>query len=255
MGIYGTIMGDIAGSRFEFYRPKNLNVNHINLFADECDFTDDTVLAVATKWAIINKKSFTEAYRKFGRQYPHRGYGGRFESWLYTENPQPYNSYGNGSAMRVAYVADHFNTEKEVLEVAKESAIVTHNHPEGIKGAQVTALCSYMARTGASKKEIEEYAKKQYGTYYFENSEELIRSQYQWNEICQDSVPLAIRCFVDSNSYDDFLRKVISYDCDTDTICAIGGCIAENYYKGTGHVEQQVLKRYLTSQLFRIAMD
>lgn len=252
MGLTGTILGDIAGSKYEFYRPKLFNPNTAPLFTTENDFTDDTVLAIATKYAIDNGISFTAAYQKFAREYPDRGYGGNFENWIYSKNPQPYNSYGNGSAMRVAYVADKYNTEKEVLDMAKETAIVTHNHSEGIKGAQVTALSSYMARTGATKTEIKKYAITQYGNYYFDTSLDVLRKNYIWNEICQDSVPLAIRCFLESVSYIDFLRMVLSFDCDADTICAIGGCIAENYYNGTGLSEYLLLKQYLDTKLLDI---
>jgi len=256
MGLYGAIIGDIIGSRFEFAKPRGLNVNTVKLLTADCEFTDDTVLALATKYAIEKKTSFATAYAKFAKMYPYRGYGGRFEQWTRSKDLQPYNSYGNGSAMRVAYVADKYDTEKEVLEVAKETAIVTHNHPEGIKGAQVTALCGFMARTGATKKEIEEYAIRKYGDYYFETPIETIRENYKWNEICQDSVPLAIRCFLDSENYEDFIRKVFSFNCDMDTICAIGGGIAENYFKGCGleFIDTMILKKYLDNYLFLLAV-
>lgn len=252
MGLYGTIIGDIIGSRFEFAKPRGLDMSKVKLLASDCEFTDDTVLAIATKYAIEKKTSFATAYAKFAKMYPYRGYGGRFETWINSSDLQPYNSFGNGSAMRVAYVADKYNTEKEVLDVAKETAIVTHNHPEGIKGAQTTAMCGFMARTGATKKEIEEYAIKKYGDYYFETPVNEIRKNYKWNEICQDSVPLAIRCFLESENYESFIRNVFSFDCDMDTICAIGGGIAENYYKGCDLElnETMILKRYLDTYLF-----
>ena len=172
--------------------------------------------------------------------------------WIYSDNSQPYNSYGNGSAMRVAYVSDVCSTKEEVIRLARETAIVTHNHPEGIKGAVVTAVASFMARTGSSKDEIKKYAIEEYGNYYFDKPLDTLRKEYYWNEICQDSVPLAIRCFLESESYEDFIRKVFSFDCDMDTICAIGGGIAENYYGGC-HLdisETVILKKYLDTYLF-----
>ena len=252
MGLIGTIIGDIAGSQYEFGKPEKFNCRTAPLFTEGSDFTDDTVLAIATKYAIDNQISFTKAYQKFAREYPGRGYGGNFYEWIYSDNPRPYNSYGNGSAMRVAYVADFYSTEKEVLDVARESAIVTHNHPEGIKGAQATAMCSYMARTGANKFEIRKYIVDQYGDYYFKTPVNRIFRKYNWNEICQDSVPLAVRCFLDSEDYVDFLRKVLFFDCDADTICAIGGCIAENYYKTIGLSTSLILNTYLDQNLLAI---
>lgn len=251
MGLIGSVVGDISGSAIEFFKPVFFDSENAPIFTSESRFTDDTVLACATKYAIIHNKDFTSTYQYFCKKYPNRCYGGRFADWIYEENPKPYNSYGNGSAMRVGYIADAFKTEKETLEVARESAIVTHNHPEGIKGAQVTALCGYMARTGASKKEIEEYAIKNYGPEYFESKIPDLQRKYYWNETCQGSVPLAIRCFLESESYFDFIRTCFKFDCDMDTICAIGGIIAENYY---GEIIDNIviLKRYLPHELVRL---
>lgn len=252
MGLYGAIIGDIIGSRFEFFRPKGIDFNTVKLLDNDCEFTDDTVLLIATKYAMEKKIPFDKAYAKFSKMYPNRGYGGKFLSWIYADNKKPYNSYGNGSAMRVAYVADICDTKEEVIRLARETAIVTHNHPEGIKGAIVTAVASFMARTGSSKDDIKKYAIEEYGNYYFDKSLDTLRKEYYWNEICQDSVPLAIRCFLESESYEDFIRKVFSFDCDMDTICAIGGGIAENYYDGChlGISEIVVLKKYLDTYLF-----
>ena len=136
--------------------------------------------------------------------------------------------------------------------MARESAIVTHNHPEGIKGAQVTAICSYMARTGATKIEIEKYAKDSYGNDYFDTPLAELQKQYKWNGSCQHSVPLAIRCFLESENFVDFLYKVLSFNCDADTICAIGGCITENYYKETG-ISDSLLRNFLDEDLYIIA--
>ena len=256
MAIIGAILGDIAGSQYEFRRPKNLDWKKCELFTDNCCFTDDTVMTLATKLAIKNDIPFSDAYRKLGREYPNVGYGERFDSWLRWDGNRPYNSFGNGSAMRCSYIGEYFNTEKDVIEWATKSAKCTHNHPEGIKGAVVTSLCIYMARTGASKTEIFNYVKAQYPIDSYKYSVEYgldeYRDVYRWNEICQGSVPVAIRCFLDSESYESFLRNVYSLPCDMDTLCAIGGDVAEEFYHGTGLDEEWLLKNYLDENLYRI---
>lgn len=256
MAIIGAILGDIAGSRWEFGRPSDLDWEHINLFTDDCFFTDDTVLTVATKYALLNNIPFADAYHKFGNDYPNCSYGGSFDTWLNFDNKEPYNSFGNGAAMRVSPVVDLSNTHAQVISRADFSAKCTHNHPEGIKGACVTAVCGWMAKSGASKKEIEEYASKQYPNdeYRFPVSISLkeLREKYRWDATCQGSVPVAIRCFLDSEDYESFVRNVLSLTCDTDTLCAIGGGIAEEFYHGTGFDEKYLLKRYLDENLYGI---
>lgn len=256
MAIIGTILGDIAGSQYEFQRPKNLSWKKCELFTDNCYFTDDTVMTLAAKLAVKNNIPFADAYRKLGRKYPNAGYGGMFDSWLRWDDEKPYNSFGNGSAMRCSYIGEHFNTEKEVIEWATKSADCTHNHPEGIKGAVVTSMCIYMARTGASKAEIFNYVKSQYPRDFYKYSVEYkldeYRGAYRWDVTCQGSVPVAIRCFLDSEDYESFLRNVYSLPCDMDTLCAIGGGIAEEFYHGTGFDEEWLLKNYLDEDLYKI---
>lgn len=256
MAIIGAILGDIAGSRWEFSRPKNLDWKHIDLFADDCFFTDDTVLTVATQYALQNNITFGAAYHMFGNDYPDCSYGCRFKAWLRADQRKPYNSIGNGAAMRVSPVIDSAISYDQVINRAISSAECTHNHPEGIKGATVTAVCAWMAKAGASKKEIEEYASKQYpkADYQFPVSMSLaeLRKKYIWNETCQGSVPVAIRCFLDSEDYESFIRNVLSLNCDTDTLCAIGGGIAEEFYHGTGFDEDELLRRYLDEYLYNI---
>lgn len=256
MAIIGAILGDIAGSRWEFCRPKDLDWEHIELFTDDCFFTDDTVLTVATKYALQNNVSFKQAYHKFGNRYPNCSYGCGFESWLGSKWSKPYNSFGNGAAMRVSPVVDIVDNYDAVIWEASQTALCTHNHPEGIKGATVTAVCSWMAKTGASKTEIEEYASRQYSSkeYKFPVSMTLkeLREKYRWDVTCQGSVPVAIRCFLDSENYESFIRNVLSLPCDTDTLCAIGGGIAEEFYHGTGFDEDKLLKRYLDEYLYKI---
>lgn len=256
MAIVGAILGDIAGSQYEFQRPKNLNWKKCELFTDNCYFTDDTVMTLAAKLAVKNSISFADSYRKLGRKYPNAGYGGMFDSWLRWDDEKPYNSFGNGSAMRCSYIGEHFNSEKEVIEWTTKSAECTHNHPEGIKGAVVTSMCIFMARTGASKAEIFNYVKRQYPTDFYKYSVEYeleeYRDTYRWDVTCQGSVPVAIRCFLDSEDYESFLRNVYSLPCDMDTLCAIGGGIAEEFYHGTGFDEEWLLKDYLDDTLYGI---
>lgn len=158
--------------------------------------------------------------------------------------------------MRVSPVVDLCESRLEVSYLSKESAICTHDNPEGIKGTKVTATCAWMAKRGASKKEIEEYACRKYPSdeYMFPVSMSLkeLREKYRWNETCQGSVPVAIRCFLDSKDYESFIRNVLSLPCDTDTLCAIGGGIAEEFYHGTGFDEDKLLRRYLDDRLYKI---
>lgn len=255
MGIIGAILGDIAGSRWEMGRPDDLDWEHIELFTDDCRYTDDTVLTVATAYALTRGTPYVNAYRKFGIAYQNCTYGGAFKNWLDSCQREPYYSYGNGSAMRVAPVVDLAQSESDCVWQAVQSAMCTHNHPEGIKGAVVTAVCGWMAKKGASKREIEQFARVEYPAdeYRFPVAMPLkeLREKYRWNVTCQGSVPVAIRCFLDSESYEDFLRNVISLHCDTDTLCAIGGGIAEEYYNRTGFNEKKLLEKYLDNCLFQ----
>ncbi len=262
MAIIGAILGDISGSQYEFenMRPKDLDYKECPLFTERCRFTDDTVMTLATKVAILENISFERAYEDFARKYPYAGYGEMFYDWVRTPLPlkRAYGSFGNGSAMRCSFIGEFFNREKDVICVAKRSAECTHNHPEGIKGAVVTAMCIYMARKGASKTEILEYAKRAYPKelyrYSVEYTLDKIRSVYQWDVTCQGSVPVAIRCFLESEDYESFLRNAYSLPCDLDTICAIGGGIAEEYYKETGFDNEFLLFKYLDEHLNRIAL-
>lgn len=259
MAIIGAVLGDIAGSRWEFGRPDDLDWEHIELFTDECFFTDDTVLTVATKYALQNGIPYEDAYYQFGNIYSNCSYGGSFVNWISFPGREPYGSFGNGSAMRVSPVVDLTIAKDEALWEAMKSAVCTHNHPQGIKGACVTAMCAWMAKYGASKKEIEEYANRQYpdSEYKFPVSMLMkdLRREYTWDVTCQTSVPIAIRCFLESENYESFLRNVISLYCDTDTLCAIGGCIAEEYYGGTGFSNETLLKKYLDQRLYDVVIS
>lgn len=257
MGLIGAILGDIAGSNWEFGRPDDLDYKTVELFTDKNTYTDDTVLSIATKWAINNDIPFANAYSLFANQYPNAGYGASFYDWFHMDELKPYNSFGNGSAMRVSYIADKFDNISDITHWAIKSAECTHNHEEGLKGATVTATCSYFAKDGLSKDAIYNYMLQMYPTDKYEwsgKSLDEIRPNYRFDETCQGSIPVAIRCFYESDSYESFLRNVFSLRCDADTLGAIGGCIAENYYGKTGFDNEKLLKKYLDDDLYEILM-
>lgn len=244
--MYGSILGDIVGSRFEFSKPKGFRASKVPLFAENCFFTDDSVMTIATRYALLNRVPYGRAYEKFGKRYPLAGYGTMFQSWLKSYPKQAYNSYGNGAAMRIGFLGWHFSTLEEVEKEAAKSAMCTHNHPEGIKGAVTAAGCVFLARTGASKREIRHYVQRQNG--YNLNPPLVFRRPFTKFDIsCQGSIPLAVRCFLESDSWESCMRNVLSVTCDTDTICCIAGAIADAYYQGTGYDELELLERYLVS--------
>jgi ADP-ribosylglycohydrolase len=230
----GVIAGDVIGSVHEQARRKSTD---FALFDPLCRFTDDTVLTIATAHAILTDTPYEVAYREFGRQHPDAGYGGLFLGWLFADEPRPYNSWGNGSAMRVAPVGFAFSTVADVLREAERSAAVTHNHVEGVKGAQATALAVFMARSGASKKEIRDELTKRFG-YDLTRTVEQIRPDYRWAVSCQRSVPEAIIAFLDSRDVEDAIRLAISLGGDADTQAAIAGGIAEAFYR---HVPETIV--------------
>ena len=192
----GAIIGDIVGSTYEFNGVKNKD---FELFPLGSNFTDDTVLTIATADAILNSKFYLDVYRHYPRNYPGRGYGGRFSGWYKGNDIKPYNSFGNGSAMRVAPVGWAFENMDDVLSEAKRCAEVTHNHPEGIKGAQAIAAAIFLARTGKKKEEIKDNLEKRF-KYDLSRSVNQVREQATWDETCIRSVPEAIICFLDSTN-------------------------------------------------------
>jgi ADP-ribosylglycohydrolase len=224
----GAIAGDIIGSFYEHGRIKRKD---FSLFDTHCRFTDDSVLTVAMAKAILEGQAYQEALLEVGRRYPDAGYGGTFFHWLFSPDPQPYNSWGNGSAMRVSPVGFAFDGVEEVLKEARKTAEITHNHPEGIKGAQATALAVLLARTGATKREIRTEIEGRFG-YDLERSVEGIRVTYHFDVSCQGSVPEAIISFLDSSSYEDAVRNAVSLGGDSDTLACIAGGIAEAFYGG-----------------------
>ena len=224
----GAITGDVIGSVYEFY---NYRKTDFPLFRHDSTFTDDSVLTVATAEVLLKKGDYVETYRSYGQRYPEAGYGGMFHNWLHQRDPQPYGSFGNGSAMRVAPVGWAFETLDEVLAEAKRSAEVTHNHPEGIKGAQVTAAAVFSARSGASREEIRQLVGK-LSDYNLDRSVDEIREIYQFDVTCQATVPEAIIAFLESTDFEDAIRKAISLGGDSDTLACITGGIAEAFYGG-----------------------
>jgi len=225
----GSIIGDIAGSVYEFVGNKDPSVA---LFPAGADFTDDSVLTVATAAAILEHGSYQEEYRRFGRRYPTPtgGYGLRFASWLKSDHPEPYGSWGNGSAMRAGPVGWAFATLEQTLAEAKRSAEVTHNHPHGIRGAQATAAATWWARHGQSKMEIRKLVAQWFG-YDLPLSVAAIRETYAFNESCQGTVPQALVAFLDSHDFESAIRNAISLGGDADTIGCITGGIAQAFYR------------------------
>lgn len=226
-GILGAIAGDIIGSAYEFHPTKHME---FPLFLPQTTFTDDTVMTMAVAYWLTkdtqhrNETLVTEMHN-FGKWYPERGYGGRFHQWLTNRWTKPYNSFGNGSAMRVSPVGFYAKTLDEALSLAKISAEVTHNHPEGIKGAQATAAAIFMARQGASKTEIRDYVEQTF-QYDLHRTVDEMRPKYGFTEICQTSVPESIICYLESNTWEETIRKAISMGGDADTMACIAGGIA-----------------------------
>jgi ADP-ribosyl-[dinitrogen reductase] hydrolase len=227
--MYGAIIGDIIGSVYEFAHPP-IKTTDFDLFTPDSDYTDDTVLTCAVAEAIINQWDFREALHRYGRNFPGRGYGGQFQSWLFTDPPIAYNSFGNGSAMRVSPVGYAYASLESVLREAKATALPTHNHPEGIKGAQATAVAVFMASTGSSKEEIKQEIVTRFG-YDLNRTVDEIRPVYQFNETCQGTVPEALIAFLESEDYESAIRLAVSLGGDADTLACITGGIAQAYYK------------------------
>lgn len=225
--IVGAVIGDIIGSVFEW---NNIKTTDFDLFSPKSTFTDDTVLTIAVADSVLNNKNFAKNIWDYGRKYPGRGYGGTFVRWLQSPHPRPYGSFGNGSAMRVSPVGFAFDDLETVLDVARQTAEVTHNHPEGIKGAQSIAAAVFLAREGRSKEEIRNYIIDTF-RYDLDFTLDAIRPVYEFNVTCQGSVPQAIVAFLESSDFEDAIRLAISIGGDSDTIACITGGIAAAFYK------------------------
>jgi ADP-ribosylglycohydrolase len=224
----GAIAGDIIGSVHEFLQKKTKD---FPLFVDNSRFTDDTVLTVAVADCLLTGSSYVDNFHRYTLAYPDRCYGAGFWHWVKSGSRDPYNSWGNGAAMRVSPVGFAFGTLEDVLDKAKRSAEVTHNHPEGIRGAQATASAIFLARQGESKARIREAIQQRFD-YDLSGTIDSIRPDYSFNESCQGTVPAAIIAFLDSTDYEDTVRLAISLGGDADTLACIAGGIAEAFYGG-----------------------
>ena len=234
--MYGAILGDIIGSPYEF--DKGNKSKDFEMFEGNAGFTDDTVMTIAVAEALTAtlgedddfiKDSIVYSMKRWGRKYPNAGYGLRFIDWLASTDPKPYDSYGNGSAMRVSSAGWLYDTLEETLHAAKLTSEVTHNHPEGIKGAQATAAAIFMARTGSSKEDIKNYIVSEFG-YDLSRTCDEIRPAYKHVESCQETVPEAITAFLEGESFEDVIRTAVSLGGDCDTLTCIAGSIAEAFY-------------------------
>lgn len=235
--MYGAILGDIIGSPFEFDRGDK--TKDFELFTKGCSFTDDSVMTIAVGEALLAvgsdasvneiENAVAANMQDWGNRYPYAGYGGKFSRWLREYRPKPYGSYGNGSAMRVSAAGWLYDSLERTREVARATANVTHNHPEGLKGAEATASAIYMARNGSSKNEIKAYVEREFH-YDLNRTLDEIRPGYHMDETCQKTVPEAIIAFLEAKDFEDAIRNAVSLGGDTDTLGAITGSIAEAFY-------------------------
>jgi len=269
--LLGAIVGDIVGSRFEF---KNHRSKTFVLFTDECFVTDDSIMSLAVAKAILETEKVVDKSREdyrlsmcynrllgeltvkymqqIGRNYPNCGYGGMFGRWIFSAMPEPYNSFGNGAAMRIGPAGFTARTESEATSLSKTITSVTHDHPEGIKGAEATTIAIFLARQGFSKRDIHFRISRDY--YSLDFTIDKIRPSYDFNETCQETVPQAIQCFLESDSFEDALRTAVSLGGDSDTIAAITGAISEAYYNIPYDIRTKALN-YLDEELLAIFLE
>lgn len=248
--MFGAILGDMIGSPYEF--DMGNKSKEFPLFSKRSTYTDDTVMTIAVADVFLNdsllmnedviRQSLIESMHKYGKLFPNAGYGGRFGMWLFLDGTEPYNSWGNGSAMRVSSVAWLFDDLGMVRLMARLSAEVTHNHPEGIKGAEATASAIFLARTGRSKAEIKRYIENEFG-YDLSRTCDEIRPSYHHVESCQETVPEAITAFLEGESFEDVIRTAVSLGGDCDTLTCIAGSIAEGFYGVSEQLKQECLNR------------
>ncbi|MBE5786275.1 MAG: ADP-ribosylglycohydrolase [Clostridiales bacterium] len=250
----GAIIGDIVGSRFEW---NNCRSKDFDLFTSECFATDDSIMTLAIgkalmesspDWADLGKQA-VRCMQEVGRPYPHCGYGGRFWQWMYSDAPQPYNSFGNGAAMRVSACGFVAKTLEEAKYLSRTVTEVTHNHPEGIKGAEAATVAIFMAWEGAAMEEIRQVICRDY--YPLNFTLDSIRNTYQFNETCQNTVPQALQAFFESTGFEDAIRNAISIGGDSDTLASITGGIAEAYWGVPDELRAQA-KAYLDERLLAI---
>ena len=247
----GAILGDMVGAPFEFDRGSKIK-DFGPLFGKWSQYTDDSVMTIAVAEGLMNagieadtetiKKEVIRSMKKWGRKYPDAGYGGRFGAWLYFDSDEPYGSWGNGSAMRVSSVGWMFDSIERTREVAKATAEVTHNHPEGIKGAEATASAIFFARMGKTKDEIKKYIIDEFG-YDLSRTLDQIRPEYHHVESCQETVPEAITAFLEGNDFEDVVRCAVSLGGDCDTLTCIAAGIAEAFYGISEEYKAEAINR------------
>ena len=248
--MYGAILGDMVGCPFEFDRGKK--TKNFPLFSSSSEYTDDSIMTLAVAEAFLQsgstdtdkqvKARLVERLQYWGNLYPYAGYGCRFMDWLSARDPKPYNSFGNGSAMRVSAVGWLFDDLSTTLHMAQLSAEVTHNHPEGVKGAQATAAAIFLSRIGHSKEEIKAYIESTFG-YDLSHTCDEIRPKYRHVESCQETVPEAITAFLEGESFEDVIRTAVSLGGDCDTLTCIAGSIAEGFYDVPEELKQECRDR------------
>lgn len=248
--MYGALLGDIIGSPFEF--DMGNKSKEFPLFSKNSTFTDDSVMTIAVGNAFLDaqpnadiewiRHRLISSMKQYGRKFPRAGYGGMFRRWLKCDDPQPYGSFGNGSAMRVSSAAWLYNDLETVRSMARLSAEVSHNHPEGIKGAEATASAIFLARTGSTKEEIKAYIVDNFG-YDLSRTCDEIRPGYHHVETCQETVPEAITAFLEGESFEDVIRTAVSLGGDCDTLTCIAGSIAEGFYGIPEELKQECRNR------------
>ena len=236
----GAIIGDTVGSVYEFH---NTRTKNFKLFTDHSKPTDDSIMTLAVAEILLSGDTeyanVVDTMRRWGYNYQDAGYGGRFRNWLRVSDPRPYNSCGNGSAMRVSPVGWVAQSEEEVIRLSKAVTEITHNHPEGLKGAEVVAMCIFKARMGATKEQLREYIVSKYPIVKTLDYEDL-RQHYRFSELCQESVPQALYCFLISTDFEDCLRTTISIGGDCDTTSAMSCAIAEAFYGIPENIKDQI---------------
>lgn len=248
----GAIIGDIVGSRFEF---NNYRAKDFDLFTEKCFPTDDSIMTVAIGKAILECEGeysnlggrAVSCMQELGRPYPYCGFGGSFDNWIYSTNPKQYNSFGNGAAMRVSGVGFAARNMKEVKTLSFAVTSVSHNHPEGLKGAEAVATAIFLARQNKTKEEIREYIEKNY--YKIDFTLDEIRDTYEFNETCQNTVPQALEAFFEAIDFEDAIRNAVSVGGDSDTLAAITGSIAEAYF-GVPNTMRKRAESYLDNKTY-----
>jgi ADP-ribosylglycohydrolase len=245
----GAIAGDIIGSLYEIQGLKTMD---FPLFVPKSHFTDDTVLTVAVADGLLHpEKTYTDCYYEYGNRYPMAGYGKTFRNWLQSADKQPYNSWGNGSAMRVSPVAYAFETLEEVVAEAEKTAIATHNHPEGIKGAQAVSTAIFLARKGKTKPEIKDAIQRMF-QYDLERTIDQIQPDYKFDVSCQGSVPESVIAFLEGNDFEETVRLAVSLGGDADTMACIAGSIAEAFYGGIPAGIEAETRRRLPAAMLQV---